>query len=302
MKTNKLFYKFTIVLLATFFVLSCQEELDIKIDNDLPVKIAVDGRITNIGQHQLLRLTKSDDYFANRETAGAEVEYLQVLEKGTGKIYAFSKVDTGAGYYISDEVFSGKVKETYELTFNFGPDKYSASAFLDTVPAIDSISYQYEYFNYFGGQGYYQIKMSATEPEPAGDYYLFYLYINDTLYNNELRLTANSDDEIINGKPLINIDIYYLPQEEIKSDTNRIRLEMLSISREEYAFIIAFLNETRGNGSLFSGPPADIPTNIENKSSDNSGLGFFSASSVSSKEMFLYKVHSDSTNNSDYKR
>jgi hypothetical protein len=283
-------------------LLSCQEDVDIKIENSLPVKVAVEARIRNIKQHQLVRLTNSADYFANEPIKGAKAINLVVTETGTGKNFTFHEIDTIPGSYISDEEFLGKVGETYQLSFSYNMEDYQASAYLDTVPVIDSLSYFYEYFNYFGGAGFYQIKMSATEPEPAGDYYLFNLYINDSLYNDELRLTAYSDDEFINGKPLINIDLYYLPQEEIKQDTNNIRIEMISISREEYLFIMAFITETLGNGSLFAGPPADVPTNIENLTSDNSGLGFFSASSVSASEMILYKVHNDSTNNPDYTR
>lgn len=291
-----------ILAIITIIALSCQEEVEIEIDNNLPVKVAVDARITNRNQYQVIKISNSADYFANEPINGVQTANLEIVESGSDRVYTFHEVDTIPGSYISDEAFAGRVGETYELNFSYQDENYQASAYLDTVPAIDSISYLYEYFNYFGGEGFYQIKMSATEPEPAGDYYLFNLYVNDSLYNNKLRLTTYSDDVIINGKPLINIDLYFLPQEEIKLDTNLIRVEMLSISREEYMFIIAFLTETFGNGSLFSGPPADIPTNIQNLTSDNSGLGFFSASSISAAEMILYKEHNDSTNNPDYTR
>lgn len=292
----------SILALFSIVILSCQEDVEIDIENNLPVKVAVDGRIKNIYQHQLIRLTNSADYFANEEIDGAKVINLSVSESKSGKTYTFHEIDTLPGSYISDEEFAGKVGETYELSFSYNEDNYLASAYLDTVPAIDGLSYEYKYYNFFGGAGFYQIKMSATEPEPAGDYYIFNLYINDSLYNEELRLTAYSDDEFINGKQLTNIELYRLPQEEIIQDTNKIRIEMASISREEYLFILAFITETAGNGSLFAGPPADIPTNIQNLTSDNSGLGFFSASSVSTAEMILYKEHNDSTNNPDYTR
>jgi hypothetical protein len=99
-----------------------------------------------------------------------------------------------------------------------------------------------------------------------------------------------------------NVPIAYLAQEEIKLDTNVIRVEMLSISRDEFNFNNAFFNETMGNGSIFSGPPADVPSNLKNLDSDNNGLGFFGASAVVVKDMILIKQHDDSTNDPDYRK
>ncbi len=297
----------TAIIMTVIFT-SCEEEITQKLSNELNVslqddiinKVVVEGRITNQDMNQVIRLTNSDTYFANHPPNGTEVANVQVLEIGSGSSYRFVKADTGVGYFISDIPFKGKSGEIYELSFEYGNDSYNSRAILDTVPKIDSIRSVYTYLDFFGGAGFYQIQMSAFEPEPIGNHYMFWLYVNDTLYNDELRLTSFADDLIINGKPLININVYALPQEEIKSDTNVIRLEMLSISRDEFNFINAFLTETQGNGNMFSGPPADIPTNIKNLTSDNDGLGFFSASSIASKEIVLYKEHADSTNNPDY--
>jgi Domain of unknown function (DUF4249) len=154
----------------------------------------------------------------------------------------------------------------------------------------------------YNKMGFYIIKMSALEPEPAGNIYMFNLFVNDTLYNDQLRLTSFQNDAFFNGQYVTNIDITYLPQEEVKCDTNIIRVEMLSISKEEYDFNQAFLLETQGNGSIFSGPPADVPSNVINLDGGENGIGHFDASSKVSLEMMLYKAHNDSTNNPDYKK
>ena len=72
---------------------------------------------------------------------------------------------------------------------------------------------------------------------------------------------------------------------------------MISISEEEIYFISDLLNETYGNGSIFSGPPANIRSNVVNTSEGLDGLGFFGASSKTLIEMVLIKEHDDSTNN-----
>ena len=114
-------------------------------------------------------------------------------------------------------------------------------------------------------------------------------------------MTSYGDDLVYNNKYLANIEIYYLPQEEIKKDTNQIRLNMLSISKQEQDYNMAFINETYNNGSIFSGPPANIPSNVINTSGGIDGVGFFGASAVSSRETTLIKVHADSTNDPNYK-
>ena len=75
---------------------------------------------------------------------------------------------------------------------------------------------------------------------------------------------------------------------------------MLSISEGEYTYNNTFLQETYNNGSVFSGPPANIPSNVKNTSGGVDGVGFFSAASVTSIEFTLAKEHDDSTNNPDY--
>lgn len=292
---------YVVLIVVSVLAISCEEEIPIELKNDILPKVVVEGRIVNQEKNQLIRFSYSDDYFVNKPAKGTEVSNLIVTEAGTGNVFSFSMKDTN-GYYLSDTPFKGITGETYELTFTVKGEDYVSNAYLDIVPIIDSINYFYEYFDFFGGAGFYQIKMTALEPQPAGDYYIFNLFINDSLYNDELRLTATTDDELINGKNLIDIDIFFLPQEEISLDTNLIRLEMLSISKEEYDFIQAFITETQANGNMFAGPPADIPTNIKNLTSDNDGLGFFAASSIASMEIPLYKEHADSTNNPDYEK
>jgi hypothetical protein len=99
---------------------------------------------------------------------------------------------------------------------------------------------------------------------------------------------------------MADVELIWIPQEEIFLDTNQVRVEMYSISREEFDYNNAFIAESYANGSIFSGPPANIPSNLINSSGGLDGLGFFGASSITELEMILYKQHNDSTNNPDY--
>jgi hypothetical protein len=300
MKTMKYIFSISYFFIALFIFSSCQEDINYVVTSDDDYYVVVEGRITNEYKSHLIRLTRSDTYFSNASAPAADASTISIQAVNGGEEYSVSAVDTGVGYYVT-EPFEGKIDEEYKLIFDYQDETYSATSLLDTVGVIDSVVVEYEYITYYNA-GYYMVKMYATEPEPTGDYYIANLYLNDTLYNDRISLTTYFNDELINGKYFEGVDMYYLPQEEITQDTNYIYFELLSISREEYNFMDAFLSETSGNGSMFSGPSADVPTNVNSIDSDKRGFGFFAASAVVSAEAMLVKVHDESTNDPKYEK
>ncbi len=202
------------------------------------------------------------------------------------------------GYYLTDSI-RGKIGESYSLHINYDGESYKATTFLDTVASLDSINYEYE-FDSYQERGYYKLRISAYEPPPQGDIYMFLIYINDTLFNDELINTPYSNDQTGNDSYLANLEILSLPQEEISIENNQFIIKMLSISLEEFFYNNAFVQETYFSGSIFSGPSANIPSNLKCLTCDIDGLGFFGASAVTVQEMTLIKEHSDLTNSPDY--
>lgn len=287
-------------LLAIIIFGSCEEKITYDVGSEVESRVVIEGRITNEKKEHILRITNADSYFSNQPPSVALVEDVEILELGSQKIYPVTKIDTGVGYFVS-EAFNGVIGEEYQLSLSFRNETYMATAKLDSIAEMDSVRTEYEYNSFFES-GFYKIQMFAVEPEPVGHYYRVNLFINDSLYNSRLDLTTFFDDEIINGKYFEGVDMYWLPQEEISRDTNIIRLEMLSISRDEYNYNNAFLAETVAQGNIFSGPPADVPSNLKSIDSDKSGLGFFAASATTSVEGVLIMVHDESTNDPDYKK
>lgn len=287
-------------ILAIVIFASCEEKITYDVGSEVESRVVIEGRITNEKKEHILRITNTDSYFSNQPPSAALVEDIEIHELGSQKVYTVSKVDTGVGNFITEE-FAGLIGEEYQLSLRFRNETYQAIVELDSVAEMDSVKTEYEYNTFFEG-GFYKIQMYAFEPDPVGHYYRVNLYVNDSLYNTRLDLTTFFDDEIINGKYFEGVDMYWLPQEEISLDTNMVRLEMLSISRDEYNYNNALLAETVAQGNIFSGPPADVPSNLKSIDSDKTGLGFFAASATTSVEGVLYKVHDESTNNPDYKK
>jgi hypothetical protein len=293
-------YKKIVAVLFIAIGISCQEEITIDLNDQRNQRLVVEGRLTNEIKNHTVRLSRTLSYFDSQQAPAVTNADVYILEEGTGTHYDLTLSNDTFGYYQTG-LIRGKVGETYTLVVLDGSDEYEATAYLDTVAQMDSINYIYEYMeSTWYSQGYYIIRMSAYEPAPVGNIYMFYLYINDSLYNDALSETPYANDIFFNDSYLPNIELAYIPQEAITHDTNTFKVLMLSISEEEFNYNNTFLQESYNGGSIFSGPPANIPSNLKSTSGGLDGLGFFGASSVSVKEMMLYKEHNDSTNNSDY--
>jgi hypothetical protein len=286
--------------LLLFLVFGCQEEATIPLSNPEYSYVVIEGRITNEMKRHKIRLTLSAPYFYNDTVPAITDAEVYLMEEGSETRFDLTLDNQKMGYYLTGSM-SGKIGETYSLNVVYNDEILIASSYLDSVGDIDSIKYEYEYVDY-AEQGFYKIKMSAFEPAPLGDYYMFNLYINDTLFNDELSKTAYTDDLLFDNTYMGDIDIYWLAQEEIIFDTNHVVLEMLSISEEEFYFIEAFIPETYYGGSIFNGPSANIPTNFECVNGEQHSAGYFGASAVTKLEMTLIKEHDDSTNDPDYER
>lgn len=286
--------------LTALFFISCEEKVNIELNDQDQERVVVEGRITNEEKNHWVRLTKSLSYFANEQGPALIADNVFILEEGTGIRHELQPYEDEEvnGIYITEKI-AGKIGETYSLVIEDGENTYRASDYMDTIPGIDSAGYIYEYYKYFE-MGFYILHISAWEPPPLGHNYMFHIYLNDTLYNDELVETPYVNDLLYDDIYLENIEIYYIPQEEIIDSVYQVRIDMLSISEEEYTYNNSFLQESYNNGSIFSGPPANVPSNVKNTNGGIDGVGFFAAASITSIEFELIKEHDDSTNDPEY--
>jgi hypothetical protein len=88
------------------------------------------------------------------------------------------------------------------------------------------------------------------------------------------------------------IEIGGISEEEVTMNTNTVKLVLYSLSQKELEYMNALGAETYGNGNIFSGAPANVPTNIYNVTEDSEGLdgiGFFGASDKFVVEKTFYR-------------
>jgi len=262
-------------------LLSCEDIMNVSFSGDSTQILVVEGGITTDTTWHRVKLSYTGDYFDKKEkvaVTGAEVS----ISDGTQTISLRELVN---GEYYTDINVYGEVGKTYTLHVKLLDGReYSASDYLRGCGTIDSISQSVNY-NTWSGYGY-DVLFYGREKEPAGDYYMYLLYLNGKLYSDTITEVGFVSDEFINGKYISEFQVYRIREADLLIRPAKVTLEMISISKAYYDFLTALMIETVWRGTPWDGPPANIPGNIS-----NGGKGFFRASAVTRKSNIFFPLH-----------
>lgn len=272
-------YRYRVSLLfAAMALTACTEVIEIDLDTTYR-RLVVFGTITTDSVHHRVQLSTTSDYFSNMQApalSGALVE-LEV----DGNMLRLEEYDSVPGLYRTQEAFRGVPLTTYHLHISRvdleGDGKYesyNAESTMPVKPQLDSIKLVYFQSPFISG---YQILMYARNASTR-EWYTYKIWRNSDLLTDELsEYTAQSDDffsrEYIYGLP-----VGFLSDSEPREAMqpgDTVTFEMNSIGQDYFDFISDAQLEILGNNPLFSGPPANVHSNIS-----NDGKGIFAAYSV----------------------
>jgi predicted RNA-binding protein with TRAM domain len=185
------------------------------------------------------------------------------------------------GMYYTSGDYHGVPGKTYTLTIrdldidgDGVMEEYSASSELNPVNPIDSITLRY--FDAFGFTGY-EVQIYAWD-SPEKDWYSFKVHKNGVLLTDTLTELIVQNDDFFNGNYTYGITSQFLSndkEEEVVEVGDTITFEINGITEDYYNYVIEAQTEVFESSPLFSGPPANIRTNL-----NNDAIGFFSAYSV----------------------
>lgn len=269
--------KYTVyIILFVLFLSSCTEKIDIEVGTTFQ-RFIVDGTITTDTMKHGVKLIKSIDYYENEQPPVVS-NAIVTIDDGITKITLEENKDN-PGNYETDENYFGVVGRTYKLEIEIpeqinGHRLFSASSELKPVTPIDSIKVEY-----IEKWEVWELQIFAWDP-PSEDFYSFEVFKNNIEITDTITKRGISDDRFFNGNYTFGVPVYYLsagyePEFVYPGDT--ITLKMGGITKDYYNFIIELMDQTfEYRNPLFSGPPANIRTNIS-----NGGLGFFAAYSTS---------------------
>ena len=282
--------KYIIYIILITSVLACEETIDWVIEESVK-KLVVDASLTNeLKKHYvILSKTRGYDDFENIEMIqNANIE----LSDGTNTYSYVEDLNSPGCYYTENEI-KGKIGETYTLNIKLdqeisGHDTYSASSEMKPVFEIDSLiaSYELEVFSLFGFNDtsiYCGVKITALELATEGDRYMFEIYNNGYLLSDSLGESPILTDENLNNFQFTEELFFYEDTTEIRlNDT--VTVEVHSINDAYLDFVMYYRQAQSGGDPLgLSGPPSNLPTNI-----NNGGIGFFVVSAVSKKTAIVF--------------
>ncbi len=262
------------VFISLIFLISCGEYLsnwDTKenVDN----KIIIECMLTNEYKKQLVKISRT------REKPGVPAPVVNeaiVILYENEKAYYFHENEPGL--YYSDSLFAGVVGINYFLNINIDNISYSANAEMLPVTEFEPISYS----------------KSVTDDS------LYILNgISTTYSNNETSMFEVLLDwsflpgyDTVNGKakilyyhiPFIDIPMIFAPAKELIQVPvgTKIIHRKYSINEKHTAFIRSLLMETEWRGGYFDATQGNVLTNFS-----SGALGYFSASTVLSKELII---------------
>jgi hypothetical protein len=273
-----------IILVFSVLISSCTELVQQDLTKGDNNKLVVQGSITNEFKRHEIKLTRSAEYYFN-QPALPETGAMVSISDGDTTMYLFD--DQNIGVYQTVDSCSGKIGHQYTLTIQTQDGSvYTSADEIRDINPMDSIKYEYIKSEMpFDDKYYYNINIYAKENPKLGNYYQWEVYFDDRHVTDTLRLKIFVDDAMVNGSYISNWTVYRIQEDKLKNDTTELTLQMLSISKEKYEFYSAILFETDYSGGPFSGPPANIPSNIS-----NGALGFFSASEVTESKIKVIKV------------
>jgi hypothetical protein len=270
--------KWLCMALSIMLLSGCTEVIDLELKSD-PIRLVVDGILTNQSELQVVKLSQSAPYFSS--TPALPVSDAIVTISDGSNIYVLTESNQHPGhYYISTDIFQPAPGNTYNLDITNVDLKgdnqiphYTATATMPEPVLLDSMNLKLS-----DKWDLWQVLAWFQDPPEVQNYYLFRVLVNDMLFTRIPRELKFSDDRFFNGNYVNGVwvqSIFAGNNRKVEFIGTTFTLELCSITSEFYDFLYAIELETSSRSPFFSGPPANIQGNIS-----NGALGIFTAIAI----------------------
>ena len=174
---------FFYILIVTILLPSCEETMNVKFNEEGTKKLTVEGSITTDTMSHRVILSWSSDFFSSDSQQMVSNADLSI----TDGVKSFKMTETIPGVYFTEPTVYGENDKTYTLNITLQDgSKYSASDRITSLPEVDSVLVRDTSLYMSPDKGDvsgYAILYFGPEKPGAGDFYLWNLYINDTIFN-----------------------------------------------------------------------------------------------------------------------
>lgn len=251
---------------------------------DLPSSqnlITVEGWVTDVNEHQYVRLTRTNGFSAN-DPVMTIVDANVVVQSRDGETFLYTHFKDG--FYRSNDLFSGLIGKEYRVRVLLSDNQEIQSDWeeMPSVVALDSL-FVSSFVENDPEDPSNQITVffpetEAMDPPETSNYYRWIFYRNDEKYVEPESITIQ-DDRFFNGN-LIPNNFQSFGYEE--GDT--IIVQFQSIQKETYDYLSLLKSQITSLGTSSGTTPAIVNGNLAYFSSDQSEqvLGYFGVAAVSS--------------------
>jgi len=269
------------LLLITALILTsgCTEKIDIELDSTY-TRLVVEGEITSDSMNHYVILSLTSNYFSNKPSPRVQDAVVEITF-GNETMQLIENV-TNPGRYETPYAFRGEIGTTYELDISQldvnedgEEERYHASSTMAGGTELEKIELRYYPTPVASG---YTVFMYAHHPPEIRDWFGFKLIKNSDLLTDSLYKYSVLSDEIFDDGYFPGLPVGFLDDDDPRQAVHpgdTITFELNCIDESYYNFISEAQLELIGNFPLFSGPPSNIVSNI-----DNGALGTFTAYSI----------------------
>jgi len=258
---------------------SCTEKIDIDLDSTY-ARLVVEGVVTSDSINHYVLLSITSDYFSNEPSPKVQDAVLELAFEDESM--ELIENDTIPGRYETPHAFRGIIGTTYDLTISQldvnqdGEEEiYHASSTMLGGSELEKIELRYYPTPVASG---YTVFLYLYHPIAARDWFGIKLIKNSVGLTDRLSKYGVISDELFDTGYLPGLPVGFLSDDETEEQVHpgdTITLELNCIEEAYYNFVTEAQLELAGNFPLFSGPPSNIVSNI-----DNGAQGTFTAYSI----------------------
>lgn len=260
----------------------CTERIDINTRDAAP-RLVIYGHISSQMDVHPVRITRSTGYFSTETPGGISGAEVSISYQGT--TYMLYEDPTEKGTYRPLESFAGIPGETYTLdvAVDFRGEgrlrHYRATSYMPNEVNVTDL--KLEPSAVF--RDFVEVLLSAQLPQGKDDsHYSVHVWVENQLVNDSLSQFTMFDRKNLSTDELIDVPCFYLDQQDLRTRLrpgDRVTVGVDAITAAYADFLHDAREEASASIPFFSGPPANISTNITALDADDDTplSGFFTA-------------------------
>ena len=268
-----------ILITALLLASACTEQIDIELDSTY-ARLVVEGELTSDSVKHFVLLSITSNYFSNKPSPPVQDAVVE-LTFGDETVQLIEN-EAKPGRYETPYAFKGAIGTTYELDISQldvnqdgEEEHYHASSTMAGGTELEKIELKYYPSPAVSG---YMVFMYAFHPPEQRDWFGFKLIKNGNLLTNSLEQYSVLSDELFDDGYFPGLPVGFLSDDEsdeVLYPGDTVTFELNCIEEAYFNFVSEAQLEIAGNFPLFSGPPSNVISNI-----DNGAMGSFTAYSI----------------------